>query len=230
LKWIQKLEELCKFKKSATDETLEVVTTNYSALYLGQWYRENGCDDEANACFRPFLRKALILLSDEDPNNDLNGFGILAVSLLAAGNDESALAVLHAWRPQLKNEAQMTRHEEELEVKRAKEQLKKAVAEEKGKETMKKTIEEWQRDQQASETAPDKNSNQNVDEEYKDANWANTAESTTRSDVTGTKGGEEAEEDDITNEKDEKDNVHEAIAVSKALGEMVNHNESSFPN
>lgn len=92
IEWIKKLERLCKAKKKATDDAPEVITTNSSALYLGLWYRENGYSEEANACFQPFIKEALMILSDDDPSNDSSGFYVLAHALIAAGDDESAIA------------------------------------------------------------------------------------------------------------------------------------------
>jgi tetratricopeptide (TPR) repeat protein len=102
--WIQRLEKLCKAKHKATDGTPQVITTNCSGRCLGLWYRENGYLEEANACFQPFIREALMFLSDDDPENDVQGFHELAYALVAAGDDDCALAALHSLRPRPKQE------------------------------------------------------------------------------------------------------------------------------
>jgi tetratricopeptide (TPR) repeat protein len=99
-KWIQRLEKLCKAKKKATDDAPQVITTSTSALRLGLWYREKGCLEKANACFQPFIREALMILSDDDPENDSEGLSNLACALAAAGDDDCALAALRALRPE----------------------------------------------------------------------------------------------------------------------------------
>lgn len=101
MEWVRKLEGLCKAKKKATDDAPEVVTTNYSATYLGMWYLENGYHDKANACFQPFIKEALMMLSDDDPNNDMEGLSQLASVLTAAGDDDNAVAVFQSLRPKL---------------------------------------------------------------------------------------------------------------------------------
>lgn len=107
--WIEKLERLCKAKRKATDDSPRVVSTSYSAIYLGLWYRENGHYEDANACFQPFIKEALMMLSDDDPENDVDGIKDLAHALVAAGEDESALAFLRSWRPELREEDPISR-------------------------------------------------------------------------------------------------------------------------
>lgn len=99
MQWVEKLEKLCKAKNKATDDAPEIITTNSSALFLGIWYRENGRGDEAIACFQPFILEALMILSDDDPDNDDHGFNRLADALTAAGDDENAVAALQSLQP-----------------------------------------------------------------------------------------------------------------------------------
>jgi len=103
-KWIERLEKVCKAKNKATDDAPQVITSSTSAMQLGLWYRENGYLEEANACFQPFIREALMILSDDDPENDLQGFHDLASALIAAGDDECALAFLNSLRPKPRQE------------------------------------------------------------------------------------------------------------------------------
>jgi tetratricopeptide (TPR) repeat protein len=100
--WIQKLERLCKAKQKATDDAPQVVTASSCAIRLGLWYREHGHLQEANTCFQPFIKEALMILSDDDLENDGDGFHNLASALVAAGDDECTLAVLRSLRPMLR--------------------------------------------------------------------------------------------------------------------------------
>jgi tetratricopeptide (TPR) repeat protein len=98
-KYIKKLERLCKQKAKATGDALELVTTNYSAVYLGLWYRLIKQEQEARAYFQPWIKETLMILSDDDPDNDDIGYYYLGHVLLAAGDEVNALAVLHALKP-----------------------------------------------------------------------------------------------------------------------------------
>lgn len=99
--WVDKLEKLCKVKHKVTDDAPEVITTNRAAIYLGLWYRETGRGEEAFACFHAFIKEALMILSDDDPNNDASGFYDLAHALVAAGDEENTVAALQSMQPQL---------------------------------------------------------------------------------------------------------------------------------
>ena len=103
--WVEKLEKLCKAKRKATDDAPEVITTNRSAIYLGLWYRESGRGEEAFACFQPFIKEALMILLDDDPDNDVGGFYDLAHALVAAGDDENTIAALQSLQPLLIDES-----------------------------------------------------------------------------------------------------------------------------
>ena len=96
---IKKLEKSCKQKTKATTDATEVITTNYSAIFLGLWYRLNGQDEEARACFQPYIKEAVMILSDDDPDNDITGYYDLAHVLLAAGDEVNAMAVFHVLKP-----------------------------------------------------------------------------------------------------------------------------------
>ena len=97
--YVRKIEKVCKQKAKATPDALEVITTNYSAIFLGLWYRLNGRNEEARACFQPYIKEALIILSDDDPDNDNLGYYDLAHVLVAAGDEGNAIAVLHMLQP-----------------------------------------------------------------------------------------------------------------------------------
>lgn len=93
---VKKLERLAKFKTRSTKESPTIINASPPAIMLGVWYRLNDRPEDARACFRPSIREALRILSDDDPNNDRGGFMDLANVLLAAGDDKNAIAVLQA--------------------------------------------------------------------------------------------------------------------------------------
>ena len=97
--YVQKIEKMCKQKVKGTTDALEVITTNYSATFLGLWYRLNGQHEEAQACFQPYIKEALLILSDDDPDNDNIGYYELAHVLIAAGDEANAIAVLQILQP-----------------------------------------------------------------------------------------------------------------------------------
>ncbi|KAI9675313.1 MAG: hypothetical protein M1817_001216 [Caeruleum heppii] len=103
--YVRKLESMCKQKTKAIEDAPQVITTNYAAVFLGLWHRRGGRDREARACFQPFIKEALMILSDDDPDNDSSGYYQLAHVLLATGDDVNALAVLHTLRPTPKVDA-----------------------------------------------------------------------------------------------------------------------------
>ena len=97
-----KLERFCKIKPKGTDDAPEVITTSFLAVYLGLWHHLRGKEEAAREYLKPRLKKALMILSDEDPSNDDHGYSSLAKVLVAAGQDESARAVLHVFHPTFK--------------------------------------------------------------------------------------------------------------------------------
>jgi tetratricopeptide (TPR) repeat protein len=123
-RYVGTLERLSKIKSKATDDNKEVLTTRLSAVYLGIWHHLHGRELEAREYLKPSLKQALMLLSDADPSNDIEGYWMVAMVLVAAGEDESARAVLHAIRPTEKVEryAEMS---ELKPLKRAKEERRK---------------------------------------------------------------------------------------------------------
>ena len=97
-RYIKKLERLCKQKASAAKDAAEIITTNRSAAFVGIWYRLNGESQKARAYFQPYIKEALMILSDDIVENDNIGYYDLAHVLLAAGDDVNALAALQVMR------------------------------------------------------------------------------------------------------------------------------------
>ena len=81
---ITKLEELAQYKQGSK----RYYRASYPALVLGMWLHEyaKAEDDAWRACFRPSVRKAIYLLTDEDPSNDQEAYDELGAALLFAGD------------------------------------------------------------------------------------------------------------------------------------------------
>ncbi|KAI9763739.1 MAG: hypothetical protein M1840_009136 [Geoglossum simile] len=92
-KYVDKLERLTKSKVQTTSA---FISTNTSSIILGLWYRLDGRLEEARACFQPHVKEALQILSDDDPENDKEGYFKLAAVFIAAGDDENSIAILQA--------------------------------------------------------------------------------------------------------------------------------------
>lgn len=94
-KYVRRMEKLAKTRPRSVDDSQTFVSASPPALILGLWYRLNGMNNEANNCFRPSIQEAIQILSDDDPDNDLQGFYQLVFALLAAGDDENVIAIAH---------------------------------------------------------------------------------------------------------------------------------------
>lgn len=99
-----KLERFCKIKPKGTDAAPDVITTSFFAVCLGLWHHLRGREEAAREYLKPRLKEALMILSDEDPSNDHYGYHSLAKVLVAAGQIETARAVLHVSHPTSKRE------------------------------------------------------------------------------------------------------------------------------
>jgi tetratricopeptide (TPR) repeat protein len=91
----KKLENLVRKTTTSANDTMSWIPANVPALILGLWYRLNGRHEEANACFRPCIKEAIQILSDDDPENDSQGFWELQNALLVAGDDSNFLALAY---------------------------------------------------------------------------------------------------------------------------------------
>lgn len=96
---LKRLDLICKQKTKPVGGPPEIITTNYSALFIGLWHRSHGESDKARDYFKPYIKEALMLLSDDDPDNDNSAYYDLAHVLLAAGDEINATAVLHVVVP-----------------------------------------------------------------------------------------------------------------------------------
>lgn len=94
-KYVKIMEKLAKTRPRSVNDSHVFVSASPSALILGLWYRLNGMNEDARLCFRPSIKEALHILSDDDPDNDLQGFFQLVFAFLAAGDDENVIAIAH---------------------------------------------------------------------------------------------------------------------------------------
>lgn len=86
--WVSKLEGLAK--TSNAQGVQDVSASEDSSLMLGLWYRLHGREQEAKLCFRTQILNGIDILTDDDPENDLDGYMTLAHTLLKAGDRENA--------------------------------------------------------------------------------------------------------------------------------------------
>lgn len=94
-KHIKKLEKLAKPREPSMNDSTAFIVANDSAIILGLWYRLNGLNEDARACFIPSIQEGLQMLSDDDPDNDEGGYFHLLKVLIAAGDDKNAIAVFY---------------------------------------------------------------------------------------------------------------------------------------
>ena len=93
-KYIRKLERLAKPRARSANDSRTFISASEPAVILGMWYRLNGMNEDARACFKPSIQEGLQILSDDDPDNDDEGYFQLLTALIAAGDDENVIAIL----------------------------------------------------------------------------------------------------------------------------------------
>lgn len=97
--YISKMEHIAaKRRYGARIGTEDSVPPNDIALYLGAWYRKTGRMKEAREAVKPHMQDAFIILSDDDPSNDSDGYWNMARALVALGDTSNALAMYYAIR------------------------------------------------------------------------------------------------------------------------------------
>ena len=90
--YIGRHEKLAKHKQGSR----QYYRASYPALILGMWLRDHAKTDEETwrACFKPSIKQALYLPSDEDPWNDQSAYAQLGQALLLAGDALNASIAL----------------------------------------------------------------------------------------------------------------------------------------
>ena len=87
--YVSSLEAMAKSKGRLG----EFYNLSEASTILGLWYLLNDQPAEAKMCFQVHIRQALYIISDDDPDNDYQGFLRLADVLLRAGDERNALAM-----------------------------------------------------------------------------------------------------------------------------------------
>ena len=86
--WVSKLERAAKISNT---QGVKVGSAYASpSLVLGLWYRLHGKEQEAKLCFLPQILDGIDTLTDDDPENDMDGYMTLAITLLKAGDRRNA--------------------------------------------------------------------------------------------------------------------------------------------
>ncbi|KAF3481931.1 NACHT and TPR domain-containing protein [Arthroderma uncinatum] len=92
---VKNLERLAKQESSQDSSSSVIYAANKAAIRLGLWYRLQGRKEDADACFRPSIKYAIELLSDDDQGNNAFAYKTLREVLLATGEDELVVPVFY---------------------------------------------------------------------------------------------------------------------------------------
>ncbi|OAL71045.1 hypothetical protein A7D00_4707 [Trichophyton violaceum] len=93
---VKNLERLAKQESNPHGSSSSIsYAANKAAIRLGLWYRLQGRREDADACFRPSIKYALELLSNDDLENDTFAYKILREVLLATGEDELVIPIFY---------------------------------------------------------------------------------------------------------------------------------------
>ena len=99
-RYVRKMERITSKRRYGGRIGIEnSVPLNDVALYLAAWYHKVGRDEDAREAVKGHIRDALVVLSDDDPTNDIDGYWNLVKALLLVGDEANALAVYHSVRP-----------------------------------------------------------------------------------------------------------------------------------
>ncbi|KAH8695196.1 NACHT and TPR domain protein [Talaromyces proteolyticus] len=89
-----KLERLVKQVKTDDNSVLWSIACARS-LALGVYYRLSGREAEAKTLFMPSIKRGIHILSDDDPENDIDGLYDLMNALMAAGDIKNTVAIAY---------------------------------------------------------------------------------------------------------------------------------------
>ena len=107
-KWIGKMERIIAKqhgRRGAAAAAQSSIPPNEIALYVAAWYCKQGRNEEARELVKPHVKEALVILSDDDPSNDSEGYMNMTNAFTAVRDDVNAIAVLQAIRPMKKGVA-----------------------------------------------------------------------------------------------------------------------------
>ncbi|RLL95865.1 hypothetical protein CFD26_105362 [Aspergillus turcosus] len=93
--YVGRLEQLVARYKTE-DTSAFWVAARARAISLGLWYRLTGRHDESRALLAPSVKRAIQILSDDDPENDSAGLFDLQNALIAAGDVKNVIAIGYA--------------------------------------------------------------------------------------------------------------------------------------
>lgn len=118
------VDALIKLEKEERDPDNNVISAAYTThgLTLGFYYKLIGEHEKAQALFKDRIALAMALLSDEDADNDWQGWEMLAVTLFKDGDIENGKAAASMWHRELKK--MMTEESEEENGENSKEESK----------------------------------------------------------------------------------------------------------
>jgi tetratricopeptide (TPR) repeat protein len=91
---VKNLEQLVLTKPSSSGEK-EVISVNPASRCLGHWYKLAGKVEDAHACFKVHVKRAIEILSDDDPENDIEGYKQLGYVLVATEHNTEAIGLFH---------------------------------------------------------------------------------------------------------------------------------------
>ena len=100
-KWIGRMERIIARqhgRRGAAAAVQNSLPPNEIALYVAAWYCKQGHNDEARELVKPHVKEALVILSDDDPSNDAQGYINMSNAFTAIRDDVNAIAVLQAIR------------------------------------------------------------------------------------------------------------------------------------
>ncbi|KAK6437297.1 hypothetical protein LTR95_006512 [Oleoguttula sp. CCFEE 5521] len=101
-KWIGKMERILarqQGRRGMAAVMQDSMPPSDIALYIAAWYRQTGRTEEARELAKPHIKDAIVILSDDDPSNDYEGYWNLSEALVAVGDEANAIAIMHALRP-----------------------------------------------------------------------------------------------------------------------------------
>jgi hypothetical protein len=91
------MQDMCT--KAARNGSITILS-NFAALFLTIWHRTHGDVAECRRYARIVILECPNQLSDEDLANDTDAYRMLVSGLVAAGEDDHAVAIARFIRPQ----------------------------------------------------------------------------------------------------------------------------------
>jgi tetratricopeptide (TPR) repeat protein len=112
---IKELDNLSKHTVGALENGPDVILANRSAMYMGAWHHLHGRHEEAKTYFQPYIKRCLMLLSNDTEDDDLQAYDVLSHVLVLAGDDASAVSLFQVFLNWKKGERDIWNENEEDE-------------------------------------------------------------------------------------------------------------------